>query len=30
MSVLKDLFPDPVDLVAQVALYESAPFTRVP
>ena len=30
MSVLKDLFPDPVDLIAQVALYESAPFTRVP
>jgi hypothetical protein len=30
MSVLKDLFPDPMDLVAQVAVYESAPFTRVP
>jgi hypothetical protein len=30
MSVLKDLFPDPVDLVIQVALYESAPFTLVP
>jgi hypothetical protein len=30
ISVLKDLFPDPFDLVAQVALYESAPFTRVP
>jgi hypothetical protein len=30
MSVLKDLFPDPVDLVIQVALYESAPFTVVP
>ena len=30
ISVLKDLFPDPMDLVAQVAIYESAPFTRVP
>lgn len=30
ISVLKDLFPDPVDLTIQVALYESAPFTRVP
>jgi hypothetical protein len=30
MSVLKDLFPDPFDLIAQVAIYESAPFTRVP
>jgi hypothetical protein len=30
MSVLKDLFPDPVDLIFQVALYESAPFTLVP
>jgi hypothetical protein len=30
MTVLKDLFPDPMDLIAQVALYESAPFTRVP
>ena len=30
MSILKDLFPDPMDLVAQVAIYESAPFTRVP
>ena len=30
ISVLKDLFPDPFDLIAQVALYESAPFTRVP
>ena len=30
ISVLKDLFPDPMDLIAQVAIYESAPFTRVP
>ena len=30
MSVLKDLYPDPDDLIAQVAIYESAPFTRVP
>ena len=30
ISVLKDLHPDPMDLVAQVAIYESAPFTRVP
>ena len=30
ISVLKDLFPDPDDLIAQVAIYESAPFTRVP
>ncbi len=30
MSILKDLFPDPFDLIAQAALYESAPFTRVP
>jgi hypothetical protein len=30
ISVLKDVFPDPFDLIAQVALYESAPFTRVP
>lgn len=30
MSVIKDLYPDPMDLVTQVAIYESAPFTRVP
>ena len=30
ISVLKDMFPDPDDLIAQVALYESAPFARVP
>jgi hypothetical protein len=30
VSVIKDLFPDPIDLIAQVAIYESAPFTRVP
>jgi hypothetical protein len=30
ISVLKDLFPDPGDLIAQVAIYESAPFRRVP
>jgi hypothetical protein len=30
ISVLKDLFPDPFDLIAQVAIYESAAFTRVP
>jgi hypothetical protein len=30
MSVLKDLYPDPEDLIAQVAIYESAPFTSVP
>jgi hypothetical protein len=30
ISVLKDLSPHPGDLVAQVAIYESAPFTRVP
>jgi hypothetical protein len=30
ISVLKDLSPYPDDLIAQVALYESAPFTRVP
>ena len=30
MSVIKDLYPDPMDLIAQVAIYESAPFTRLP
>ena len=30
IRVLKDLHPDPDDLIAQVAIYESAPFTRVP
>ena len=30
IRVLKDLYPDPEDLIAQVAIYESAPFTRVP
>ena len=30
ISVLKDMFPGTDDLIAQVALYESAPFTRVP
>ena len=30
IQVIKDTFPEPIDLIAQVALYESAPFTAVP
>ena len=30
LKVVKDSHPDPFDLVAQVALYESAPLKRVP
>ena len=30
LQVLKDAYPDPVDLVAQVALCESSTFTAVP
>ena len=30
LEVLKDAHPEPFDLIAQVALYESAPFTAVP
>jgi hypothetical protein len=30
IKVIKDTFPEPIDLVAQVALYESSTFTAVP
>ena len=30
IQVIKDAFPEPIDLVAQVALYESSTFTAVP
>jgi hypothetical protein len=30
LKVLKDLHPEAFDLIAQVAIYESAPFTAVP
>ena len=30
IKVIKDTFPEPIDLIAQVALYESSTFTAVP
>ena len=30
LKVLKDMHPEAFDLIAQVAIYESAPFTAVP
>ena len=30
IHVIKDAFPEPIDLIAQVALYESSMFTAVP
>ena len=30
IKVIKDTFPEPIDLIAQVALYESSTFSAVP